>query len=86
MKKVQRWPREIQSTQSKDKRNTKKCNFGASLVFKEMKCSMRSLMLNEINGVVTLWQDPTQLILQPIKGKGLGDFLGLNNNRKPVQI
>jgi hypothetical protein len=31
-------------------------------------------------GGITLGQDPAQLILQFIKGKGQRDFLGLNNN------
>lgn len=41
-----------------------------SPVLKQMRSFESSPMLNEINGVVALGQDPIQLILRPMKGKG----------------
>ena len=53
-------------------------------VLKQMRSFKNSLMLNEINGVVTLGQEPIQLILWPMKEKGLKDFLALNKKMESV--
>lgn len=52
-----------------------------SLVLKDITNLKKSLIQNGIKGEVTSGQDPTQLILEIMKGKCLRDFQGsLNNN------
>lgn len=44
------------------------------------------LMLSGIKDVVTSGQDPTHLIPELVKGRGLRDFLGLNNKKHLMQM
>ena len=48
--------------------------------FKEISRFFKSLTLNGIKGVVTSGQGYNQLTLQPMRRKGLEDFLHLKNN------
>lgn len=44
------------------------------------------LMLSGIKDVVTSGQDSTHLIPELVKGRGLRDFLGLNNKKQLMQM
>lgn len=65
---------EIQNLHFKEKRSAGKFNVGAKAVLKEMR---RAEILDGIKGTVLSVVDSTQLILHPVKGKGLRKFLYL---------
>lgn len=57
-----------------------------SLVLKDITNLKKSLIQNGVKGVLTSGQDPTQLILEPMKGKHLKHFLGSLNNNSATMI
>ena len=56
----------VENVQFVEKKSTRKWN-GANSVFKKINILEKSLRLNEIKGVVSLWQDSTLLKLQLVR-------------------
>lgn len=63
------WQRETHNLQFKDKRKPRNCDFEASLVFKEMKHSLKNPRLNGIKVVVTSAQGPHSVNPVTCEGK-----------------
>jgi hypothetical protein len=66
MKRSKLGKEKVENVQFVEKKSTRKWN-GANSVFKKINILEKSLRLNEIKGVVSLWQDSTLLKLQLVR-------------------